>query len=84
MAIKETLNNNKDLLLEINNGDLTTLNEIKEKWSFKNYQSLIRFAASVMTLAEELSLVIKVKGKYEIYEPANDLIDKKQAQADDK
>jgi hypothetical protein len=65
---------NSILQLTIDNGDLTKLKEALEKWSFKDYQSLLRFSISVLLLNEGQSISIKTKGFSREVKPAPDLL----------
>ncbi len=74
MAVKGTKNPSNTLLtLEIDNGDLTKLESVMEKWSFKDYQSLFRFAISVLILTDDKSISIKMNGVEKNITPAKDL-----------
>ena len=74
MAVKSTIKIPGNLILEIDNGDLTKLNEVIEKWAFKDYQSFMRFAVSVFLLNEEKSIGIKLDGIKKEVTPSSDLI----------
>lgn len=74
MAVKiinTTNDNNSTLKLEIDNGDLTKLNEAITKWKFKDYQSFMRFAVSIMLLNEDPSFSIKLNGIQQDIIPAS-------------
>lgn len=73
MAVKSKKEGNK-LILEIDNGDLVKLDEVMEKWSFKDYQSLLRFSISVLILSENKSISIKLEGRQQDITPASDLL----------
>jgi hypothetical protein len=73
MAIRDTLQEEK-LHLIIDNGDLVKLDQALAKWSFKDYQSLIRFSVSLLLLTEDKSISIKMKGAQTEIQPAADLL----------
>jgi hypothetical protein len=73
MAIKDKMEE-RVLHLYIDNGDLDKLEKVLEKWSFKDYQSLVRFSVSVLLLAEDKSIGIKMKGMQKEIQPASDLL----------
>jgi hypothetical protein len=73
MAITSKNEENK-LILDIDNGDLVKLNEVLEKWSFKDYQSLLRFSISLLLLNEENYITIKLDGEKKDLIPSKDLI----------
>ncbi len=75
MAIIKTKENNDDLQLIINNGDLRALNQIKSKWGFKDNESILRFAIAALTLTEDGYLYAEQKdGTKRILKPAEDLL----------
>lgn len=45
--------------LVINNGDLEKINQVIEKWNFRDYQSFIRFAVSIMLVTKSTSITIQ-------------------------
>ncbi|MGC1878892.1 MAG: hypothetical protein WA347_04770 [Rhabdochlamydiaceae bacterium] len=73
MAVKDTMEG-EILHLLVDNGDLIKLDEALEKWAFKDYKSLIRFSVSMLLLAEDKSIAIKMKGSQREIRPAEDLI----------
>ncbi len=73
MAITSRNEENK-LILDVDNGDLVKLNEVLEKWSFKDYQSLLRFSISLLLLNEEKYITIKLDGEKKDLVPSKDLI----------
>lgn len=74
----QVIKNEKDVLqVEFNNGDLNALNEIKNKWRFKDLESVLRFGLAVLTIAESGKLFHeKTDGKTERFEPMDDLVEK--------
>lgn len=73
MAVKSTQEGEK-LILEIDNGDSSKLNEVIEKWGFKDYQSFLRFSISIMLVTEEKFLAIKVDGVEKVIKPSSDFL----------
>jgi len=65
---------NQQLFLTIDNGDLSKLQMIMEKWSFKDYQSLIRFFTSVLLVTENKFISIKTNGIQNEVQPAAELL----------
>jgi hypothetical protein len=55
--------------VEISNGDLKALNEIVEKWGFKDVESALRFGVAVMTLSEDSKLYYDNKGEKVMVRP---------------
>jgi hypothetical protein len=47
---------------------------VLKKWSFKDYQSLVRFFVSIGLLTEERSITIKMDGFQKEIKPAIDLL----------
>lgn len=77
MAVKSSEDGGK-LTLTIDNGDYEKLNEVMEKWRFKDYQSFLRFAISVFIVSEENSITIKRDGRQQEIGPVPELLkDKK-------
>jgi hypothetical protein len=62
------------LLLELDGGDLSKLNQVIDKWQFKDYQSFIRFAVSVFLLSDGKSIVINNDGINRQLAPALELL----------
>jgi hypothetical protein len=73
MAIKDT-KEGEILTLKIDNGDLKKFDEILKKWKFKDYQSFLRFAASLFILNEDHSISIKMNGQLTEIQPVADLL----------
>ena len=74
MAIKDLIQEDDKLHLVIDNGDLLKLDEALSKWAFKDYQSLMRFSVSLLLLAEDKSISIKMNGIQTEIQPASDLL----------
>lgn len=55
------ISNEKDgkLILEIDNGDLTKMKDVLNKWNFKDIQSFWRFSVSILLKTEDNALWIK-------------------------
>lgn len=73
MAVKDQKTNNK-LILEIDNGDLEKLDKALNKWNFKDYQSLLRFAVSVFILSDNNSISMQMDGVQQTITPAPDFL----------
>lgn len=81
MAVKSKDENGK-LILEIDNGDLEKLNQVMDKWSFKDHQALLRFSISILILSEDESISIKMNGSQRSITPAADLLKDREASDD--
>ncbi len=53
MATKIVQEGDTSLTIEYNNGDLAALREIKEKWNFKDLESVLRFGLAVLAETKE-------------------------------
>lgn len=73
MAVKSSSSESK-LTLDIDNGDLSKLTEVMDKWKFKDHQSMLRFAISIMLLTEDKKLWMQSKGEQTQIVPADDLV----------
>lgn len=73
MAIKHR-KDGENLILEIDNGDLEKLDQCMKMWSFKDYQSMMRFAMSVFLVTEDKSLWIKSDKHQQPIAPAKELL----------
>lgn len=63
----------------LENGDLKVLDEIKEKWNFKDRESVIRFALAVMSQAKGQALfVMDEKNEKKGLKPSDNLLNIKQ------
>lgn len=51
------------LILEIDNGDRTKLEEVIQKWNFKDEQAFWRFSLSILLETEDKELWIKSNGQ---------------------
>lgn len=73
MPVKSKEESDK-LILEIDNGDLSKLKDVMDKWSFKDYQSFMRFAVSIFLLSDDNSISIKADGIRQDFAPVSDLL----------
>ena len=64
--------------MDVNNGDLKVLKEIKEKWGFKSEADALRYALSVLRQAENQVVYIDREGGKVGLAPSEELIEKKQ------
>ena len=77
MAIDKVQETADKLSIDINNGDLKALAEIKEKWKFKDKESALRFALAVLTLSGNGNLSIrKADGTSKLLQPGDELLEK--------
>ena len=76
MAIVKTTDTDTELSLQINNGDLVVIKEIKQKWKFKSIEDLLRYALAVMKKAETKKVYVDVNGGRIGYLPADSMIEK--------
>jgi hypothetical protein len=67
---------NGNIILEFSNGDIDKFNEAMQRYNFKNAQSFIRFATSILLAAQYKSIKIKKNNDFIEVEPADDLINK--------
>lgn len=81
MAVKE-ITGNEELTLKLDNGDYEKFKEVLDKWKFKDSQSFLRFAISVMLLTERNVLYIDKDGFPEGKVPAEHLIKKEDVSND--
>lgn len=68
----------ESLSVTFNNGDLKALNEIQEKWKFKDKTSLLKFAMAVLLKAGENKIKISVNGTEIDVFPKEDLLKPKE------
>ena len=61
-------------MLELDNGDLAKFKDVMEKWCFADHQSLMRFAISILFLAENKHVSIKLDGVEQTLIPSKDLL----------
>ncbi len=66
------------LILELDNGDCREFEKVMEKWSFKDHQSLMRFAISLLVLNENRHFPVKVDDKNRDVIPASHLLKDKE------
>ena len=73
MSIKSKTEKKK-IILEIDNGDLEKLTQCMANWKFKDHQSFLRFAMSLLIVTEDKSLWIKSDGKTQQIAPAKEYL----------
>lgn len=73
MSVKSFVNKDH-LTLILDNGDYTEFIKALEKWNFKDHQSLLRFAISLLALNENNYFPLKVDGIARDVVPASHLI----------
>lgn len=73
MAVKARKEGDK-LILELDNGDITRLEEAIKKCSFKDEQSFLRFAVSLFIVNEGNSFFIKQDGQQTEVIPSKELL----------
>lgn len=56
--------------LEVNQGDLTKMEQVLEEWNFKDIQSFWRFSISILLQTEEKKLWIQENGTPILIAPA--------------
>ncbi len=61
----------KEIILKIDNGDLTKMNEVIQKWNFKDIQSFWRFSISILLQTEGKKLWIQENGNPILIAPAD-------------
>jgi hypothetical protein len=74
-----TIIDDRDSVLKValDNGDYRILNEIVEKWKFKDRESALRYALALLDLSERGNLFKKDKDRNDIsLEPSDQLIEK--------
>ena len=74
MAIKKTLNNSDKITLDINNGDLTALKEVIEKFKFKDEEAALRYSLYALLRTDTTGLVVEEEGKMFRLEPTSKVI----------
>lgn len=67
-----------ELTLHFTNGDVEKFNEVMVKYNFVDAQALIRFAVSIMLMAEDNVIKIKQDGTIFNVEPADHSIKKEE------
>ena len=71
-VIKIKSESNDKLILEFNNGDKEKFEQLLSDWNFKDEQSLLRFAMSVMLLTKDKTLTITTEEGNEKVAPKED------------
>lgn len=85
MALEKVSQTNPDpsalpsILLKVSNGDLKALQDVKDKWGFKDEASALRFALAVIAQSEEHLVYIATKdgGKVPLT-PGDNYLEKKE------
>ncbi|PIR54710.1 hypothetical protein COU74_03075 [Candidatus Peregrinibacteria bacterium CG10_big_fil_rev_8_21_14_0_10_36_19] len=72
--IQKKIEGEDSLAIEFDNGDLKALNDIQQKWKFKDKSSLLKFAMAVLLKAEKNTLKISVDGSETEVFPKEDLL----------
>jgi len=62
------------LIIELDNGELREFEKVMDKWHFRDYQSLMRFAISLLVLNENKSFPIRIDNESTDIMPAAHLI----------
>lgn len=78
--IQQTTDGDDELSIKFNNGDLKALNEIQDKWKFKDKASLFKFVMAVLLRAEGNKIKISVSGNETEVLPKEDLLKNKESQ----
>jgi hypothetical protein len=71
MSVVTKYENDNKLFLEIDNGDLSNMQEVIKKWNFKDEQALWRFCLSLLLSTQDKTLWIKEEGERIRVTPAN-------------
>jgi hypothetical protein len=76
MAITKISENEDDkLTVNINNGDLRALDEIKQLWGFKDQASVLRFALAALKITHDGDLyAIQKDGTKRLLKPIDELL----------
>jgi hypothetical protein len=80
MAIVKITETELELRLKVVNGDLTAIKNIKEKWNFKDKESVLRFALAILTKATSSNnkVYIDENGKKTALVPGDALLNKEE------
>lgn len=73
MSVQSKEEANK-LMLELDNGDYTEFKKVMDKWKFKDHQSLMRFAISILVLNENSYFSIRVDNEERNIVPISSLL----------
>lgn len=65
-------------VLEFTNGDIQKFNEVMEKYNFKDAQAFIRFATSLLLVAQDKEIKIKKDNEFVSIAPVEELLKKEQ------
>lgn len=70
----EQKNKDQKLVLEFTNGDIAKFNEVMNKYNFKDAQAFIRFATSILLVAQDKEIKIKKGNDFVSIAPVEDLL----------
>lgn len=72
MGIKLLSSDEKKISFEVENGDMTALRKVMDKWKFADEASAIRFAIATLYITEKGTLYKKEEnGSYSLLEPVH-------------
>lgn len=74
MAVISDDTKDNEITLKIDNGDYIEFKKVMQKWKFKDHQSLMRFAISLLVLNENKYFPMKVDNQERDIVPAPHLI----------
>lgn len=74
----EQKNTDGKFVLEFTNGDIQKFNEVMEKYNFKDAQAFIRFATSLLLVAQDKEIKIKKDNEFVSIAPVEELLKKEQ------
>lgn len=74
----EQKNTDGKFILEFTNGDIKKFNEVMEKYNFKDAQAFIRFATSLLLVAQDKEIKIKKENEFVSIAPVEELLKKEQ------
>jgi len=73
MAIKSSIKNYK-LILALNEDDYGVYNHIMQKWNFKDPESMLGFALTLLSSNDEDGFIIKSKGRAFLCKPNKEIL----------
>lgn len=73
MSVQSKVEGDK-LVLTLDNGDYAEFKKVMDKWDFKDHQSLMRFALTLLTLNENNYFPIKLDNQPRDITPAPHLL----------
>jgi len=74
VAILKQTDDGNEIVLKINNGDLSALREIEKEWNFEDESGVFRFALAVLTKAKNKSVYVEEDGKKVALTPGDKLL----------